>query len=267
MVQRISFATDFSAESEAAFHHALALAAEFRCTLDIMHVHAPQTDDSWSGFPKVRDTLAQWGWLPQGARPEDVEHHTGIRIRKIEITARDVAQGLSSFVASHHPDLFVAATHGRSGLNRWLAGSVTEAVTVKTHTPTLLFGPLAKPFVDAATGHMTLTSALCPLAVKPDPRQAVDELYQFIGRKKVHVHFVHVKQGPSAYDYGYYARQPVHLLEGDVVDQIVEAAGTYRAGLIAMATEGRHGLMDALRGSTTNRVLLEAPCPLLALPG
>jgi nucleotide-binding universal stress UspA family protein len=38
------------------------------------------------------------------------------------------------------------------------------------------------------------------------------------------------------------------------------------AGLIAMPTEGRHGLSDALFGTTTERVLHEAPSPVLAVP-
>ena len=34
----------------------------------------------------------------------------------------------------------------------------------------------------------------------------------------------------------------------------------------AMPTRGRHGLLDALRGSTTERVLAGATVPVLALP-
>jgi nucleotide-binding universal stress UspA family protein len=33
-----------------------------------------------------------------------------------------------------------------------------------------------------------------------------------------------------------------------------------------MATAGRDGFLDALRGSTTEQVVREAPCPVLALP-
>jgi nucleotide-binding universal stress UspA family protein len=33
-----------------------------------------------------------------------------------------------------------------------------------------------------------------------------------------------------------------------------------------MATQGHHGVLDALRGSVTERVLRRAPCPLLAVP-
>ena len=51
---------------------------------------------------------------------------------------------------------------------------------------------------------------------------------------------------------------------GDVVGTIAVAA--MRADLLAMPTAGRQGLGDILRGSTTERVLRDAPCPVLALP-
>jgi len=38
------------------------------------------------------------------------------------------------------------------------------------------------------------------------------------------------------------------------------------ADLIAMGTQGHDSLMDTLRGSTTERVMRRAACPLLAVP-
>jgi nucleotide-binding universal stress UspA family protein len=54
--------------------------------------------------------------------------------------------------------------------------------------------------------------------------------------------------------------------EGDPVEQILAAADELKADLIVMPTTGRTGVFDALRGSTTERVLRRAPCPLLAVP-
>jgi hypothetical protein len=53
---------------------------------------------------------------------------------------------------------------------------------------------------------------------------------------------------------------------GDVVDEILAAAAGCQADLIAMATAGHQGFLDVLRGSTTERVLRNAPCPMLAVP-
>jgi nucleotide-binding universal stress UspA family protein len=49
------------------------------------------------------------------------------------------------------------------------------------------------------------------------------------------------------------------------VDRLVAAMQEWGPDLVVMTTQGRHGFMDALRGSTTERVLREARCPLLAV--
>jgi nucleotide-binding universal stress UspA family protein len=54
--------------------------------------------------------------------------------------------------------------------------------------------------------------------------------------------------------------------QGDVVGEILAAARERRADLIVLTTRGRHGFLDALRGSTTERLLARADCPLLAVP-
>jgi nucleotide-binding universal stress UspA family protein len=52
---------------------------------------------------------------------------------------------------------------------------------------------------------------------------------------------------------------------GNVVQTILDAAVEYDVDFICMPTAGHHGILDALRGSTTERVLRHAPCPLLAI--
>jgi nucleotide-binding universal stress UspA family protein len=47
--------------------------------------------------------------------------------------------------------------------------------------------------------------------------------------------------------------------------QIVEAARDWRADLIVMGTHGRTGLAHAVMGSVAERVLRQAPCPVLTL--
>jgi nucleotide-binding universal stress UspA family protein len=56
------------------------------------------------------------------------------------------------------------------------------------------------------------------------------------------------------------------IKQGDVVDVICETAEEIKADLLVMTTEGRHGFLDALRGSHSERVLHKATCPLLAIP-
>ena len=62
------------------------------------------------------------------------------------------------------------------------------------------------------------------------------------------------------------AMPQVILRDGNVVQSIVDAAIEFEADLIGMATAGHNGMLDALRGSTTERVIRHAPCPILAIP-
>jgi hypothetical protein len=57
----------------------------------------------------------------------------------------------------------------------------------------------------------------------------------------------------------------IMLRYGNVVQTIVDAAVEYDVDFICMPTAGHHGLLDAMRGSTTERVLRHTPCPLLAI--
>jgi nucleotide-binding universal stress UspA family protein len=58
---------------------------------------------------------------------------------------------------------------------------------------------------------------------------------------------------------------PVIIRYGSIVRSILDAALEYDVDLIAMPTAGHHGVLDALRGSTTERVLRHAPCPVYAV--
>jgi nucleotide-binding universal stress UspA family protein len=52
---------------------------------------------------------------------------------------------------------------------------------------------------------------------------------------------------------------------GDAVDQILRVAGDMQADLIVMGTHGRTGLARLLMGSVAERVVRNAPCPVLTL--
>lgn len=61
------------------------------------------------------------------------------------------------------------------------------------------------------------------------------------------------------------AKVSVHLREGVAYDEIVNAARDLGVDLIIIATHGRTGLAHALMGSTAERVVRHATCPVLTL--
>ena len=264
MIHAITHPTDFSTEGIAAFAHALRLALARRCRLDVLHVRDPRDHDHWDRFPHVRDLLERWGVLAPGAAIDDITARTGVQVRKVEIRDAAAADGLSRFLASHRPDLIVMASHGRDGINRWLLGSVSAEVLRKTQVPTLVLGPAAMPFVDAATGALRLNRILVPVTRDPSPAGTVHLLSKLTECLGVTFDFMHVGADMPRLDDVRGAQIPVRRIDGPVVDGILAAALT--ADLIAMPTAGRHGILDALRGSTIERVVREAPCPVLAVP-
>jgi nucleotide-binding universal stress UspA family protein len=64
------------------------------------------------------------------------------------------------------------------------------------------------------------------------------------------------------------SRRPVdvHVTAGEPAPAIVEHATRAAADLIVMGTQGRSGLSRVLLGSVAERVLREAPCPVMTVP-
>ena len=262
MMRTIAHPTDFTREGVAAFEHALALAVAHRAALHLVHVHAPGAEDSFAGFPHVRDTLQRWGMIGSGAKVEDIERETGVAVRKTEIRDVDAVDGLSRFLASHRPDLVVMATHGRAGIERLLKGSVSTQVAQEVRVPVLYLGPNASGCIDE-NGGLRIARVLVPVDHDPPAGPAVRGLRDVLGALDPELDLLHVGTEPPSVS-GPDGELPVRSIDGDVVGTIAVAA--MKADLLAMPTAGRQGLGDILRGSTTERVLRDAPCPVLALP-
>jgi universal stress protein A len=60
-------------------------------------------------------------------------------------------------------------------------------------------------------------------------------------------------------------RHQVHTRSGDTARGIVETAGDLHTDLIVMPTHGRRGLPHFFLGSVAERVVREAPCPVLTV--
>lgn len=266
MIRRISLTTDFSAEGVRAFHTALALAVFYRARLEILHVSHPDAEPAWGDFPRVRDTLETWGLLPPGAQQQDVEARLGVEVGKVDIRSKDPATGIAGFLEKHTPDLIVAASHGRTGINWWLSGSVAIETLRRTSIPALLLGPAAEPFIEEGSGRIDLSTILFPVATSPSPLEAERSFRALMGNIQAQLSPIHVSEGSEDAARLRLLFPGLVTLKGEVVPTILGAARDIKAGMIVMPTAGHHGFIDTLRGSVTQRVLRDAPCPILALP-
>ena len=273
-IRSILNATDFTASSELAFIHALKIALEAKAKLYVLHADPAGGEEvDWSAFPGVRRTLARWGVLPAGSPMADVGDKLGIHLAKISARERDPARAIVRFANDHKNDLIVLATHGREGVPRWLHGSVAEPAAREADTPTLFLPPGTRGFVDPETGTLQLRNVLIPIDHRPRPQAAAREaerLCRTLSLSEIALHLVYVGEQRGMPALEIETNSPLEVTRsvrsGDVVDQILAAAAECPADLIAMATAGHQGFLDALRGSTTERVLRHAPCPVLAVP-
>lgn len=272
-VSSVLHATDFSPASERAFAHALAVAIVRRASLTLLHVAADAHGD-WRRFPAVRKTLERWKLLPPGSAQEDVFDALGVSVTKAQVSSRFPARAVSGYLEAHPADLLVVATEGREGAARWLHGSAAEAMARRSHTMTL-FVPDDAPrsLVALADGSLTADNLLVPVDHSPDPGSALEfarRVAEIGGDGHTRITLLHVGEqrgapwlradgGPG------WKFEPV-CRPGEPVDQIAACAEEIAANLIVMPTEGRAGVFEALRGSTTERVLRRAGCPVLAVP-
>lgn len=272
-IRSVVNATDLSAADERAFAHALAIALLRQAQFTILHVSSGAADN-WGEYPAVRKTLERWQLLKAGSAQEDVFDKLGVRVRKLTIESRFPALAVTQHLDSQPTDLLVVATAGREGVARWLQGSVAEAMARWSHTMTLFVPADAERGVVAlADGNLTLANILIPVDRAPDPSAAIEfarRAAEIIGEEPVTITLLHVGDEEAmpnvhAQDGAQWKFKRLHR-DGDPVEEIVTAASLVRANLIVMPTAGRNGVFDALRGSTTERVLRRAPCPVLAVP-
>jgi nucleotide-binding universal stress UspA family protein len=273
---RILHPSDFSKASRVAFAHALKIALKSGAELEIVHVRNPNrgvdSEGLWSDFPGVRTTLARWDILPLNAKPEEVVN-AGLRVKKVLNAASDPLAAMVQYCADRPPDLLVLATQQRDGLARWLHKPVAEPLARRSRAMTLFVPNQSKGFVAPATGAVTLRRILIPVDHRPDGQAALEEAYFLAAAfdcAAVEFKLVHVgteRVMPTLY----LPHRPGWKWEsriepGKAVERILREDTAWSPDLIVMATQGHLDFLDALRGSTTERVLRGARCPVLTVP-
>jgi nucleotide-binding universal stress UspA family protein len=261
--------TDFSNASMEAFAHAMAFSLATRSRLYILHVVREGDDYSKYTFPQVYRLLGHWGKIGPNESPQEIEARTGVRVSKIALAPGDIRQRIDDFIASHGCDLMILSTHHRDAWRRLISSSVATGAADDSRVPTLFLRDDVTGFIDPETGACRLETVLIPIGseVSDEAVRRIEEVASLVA-PKVRFKMLHIgsQQPVIIYNEGYQRGLPIELRSGAVVETIVRSGTEMGAGLIAMPTEGRHGLSDALFGTTTERVLYEASCPVLAVP-
>ena len=285
--QHILVATDFSDQAGRAVDAAKELAKHFDARVCLLHVVDPAryARDLLPGtYSEVEKRLAD------ASRERLVELAKealeGVTVDVIAVTGDAVAAAIAEQATASQVDLCIVGTHGRTGLDRMLIGSVAEAVVrlapcdVLTVPSVRRDPPIPRRIVAstdfseqaeralATAGELTRSfgSELTLLHVH-DPRvpvvpmgvPAVDEPQL---RKWAREQLDRLAAQHETADA--HVRSEL-LVDPSAPDAICRHAEEHAAELIIIGTHGRRGLTRLLIGSVAERVVRHAHCPVLVV--
>lgn len=111
-VKKILYPTDFSSYSNQAYFHAVGLAEKYGASLTVVYVHKPGDGDK-----------AYWRGQLEQIRPAN----PAIPVGHVLLEG-DPAAEIVRYAADAGIDVIVIGTHGRTGVDRLVMGSVAEKV-------------------------------------------------------------------------------------------------------------------------------------------
>ena len=144
MYEHILIPLDGSRFAEIALPHALEMATKFESRLTLVRVVTPPnviTEDMVDGTGELviqieeawRDEAEEYLSAQAGSlRQQGFTVKTDVRL------SADIAGAIIDACQAHDTDVIIMSTHGRSGLGRWLFGSVAQKVLQHAPVHTLL---------------------------------------------------------------------------------------------------------------------------------
>ncbi|MFN8597795.1 MAG: universal stress protein [Anaerolineae bacterium] len=142
-IQKIAITLDGSELSEHAIEPGLELARRFNASVTFLRsVPNVKIDRSLDETEHGLSRREQQDLIDEAAAylatRSGIANQSGLEI-KTEVRVGPAADTIYEFVETYNTDLIVMATHGRTGLQRWVYGSVTEKVLHSVNTSLLIF--------------------------------------------------------------------------------------------------------------------------------
>lgn len=281
MFERILVPTDGSEHAEVALEYAIDLASRFESTVHVLHVvdsrlleNAPHYDSVLADAEQLIDSI--------------VAEHAGVDVPVEGEVATGVPHtAILDRVDDEAADLIAMGSHGRTGPERFLLGSVTEKVLRRSDVPVLTVklrdgDSVSPPFTDvlvptdgsdgaaaavdpalaiAEAYHSTLhiLSVVDVMALGPDVRtdfvmEGLEESAQSaVEAVEERVLAADISDLAGAVEVGYpYAEIRSYVEEHDV-------------NLVVMGTHGRSGISRYLLGSVTEKLVRTCPVPVMTV--
>jgi nucleotide-binding universal stress UspA family protein len=291
-ITRILCPIDFSDASRHAVDHAIVIAGWYRAPVTALHVHNPA----------IYPMPGLGGPIYAAAGPqEEAEAIDRLRRETAALFEGAVASGLEVEVvvepgtpataildraAALPSGLVVMGTHGTSGFEHLLLGSVTEKVLRRATRPVLTVPPRAQ-----ATSRLPFKRLLCPVDFSESSIAALELAFSFAQEGDAGITILHVLEWPETavgelFDAAEWRRRreqeaaehlerlvpatvrdwctpATRVGHGKPYREILQVAAEIEADLIVIGVQGRNALDLMLFGSTTNQVIRRATCPVL----
>ena len=301
-IKKILCPIDFSDFSHRAFDRAVAIARSHTAALTVLHVVPVQLDTAILPYVEP-ESLGPFA-LPDVDRGRIVrelqqflaiDHSLGVPVAFEVTEAPHVHEEILLHAERLPADLVVMGTHGRSGFQRLMLGSVTEKVLRKTRPPVLTVPRAVSDVIPA--GRTPFERVLCAVDFSECSIAAFRYAVALAKESHARLAAVHVVElAPPLYDPlvgpaidlpGYRSaceivgRErlrnviPVAVRKATGVEEfvacgkphheILRVAEEWRSDLIVLGVHGRNVADRMLFGSTVEPVVRRAPCPVLTV--
>lgn len=281
-IETILCPTDLSDASVQSLPLATHFARLHGADLHLLHVHllhamSPEQEDvPFPGEQEARAALeASAGGIPWNQVVHRIER--GI----------NAAPTIIDYADANDVDLIVMGSHGRRGFRRLMLGSVTTEVVRYARRPVLV----VRHAEDAAPP-TDVDRLLVPVDFSRASHEAVSVALELAATLDVPIELLHAVE-PIPYvqmaypisvdtgDFKDHAQRRLDEIVGeldtsreirttvavDMAEQaVIDAAYRSASPLVVMASHGHSGLARVLLGSTTERLLRNAPCPVFVAP-
>ncbi len=318
--RKIMCAVDFSDYSPLVLAYGRTMASEFHSTLYLCHV-VPEpvlVANNLAGYIEAFGTEAQ---RIEAARTqlEKMAEDNNIPCEFL-ISTGHPADEIERLATENNMDMVIAATHGDSGIKRFLIGSVTSRLVKTLTCPILVLHASENKIKIPFEERFQLERILVGCDFSPDSRLAFDYALSLAQEFQTRLYLAHVIKPDSriwfsASDYimmkegdfegwtkekrgeleketpdetwnkqgAFYKKLQNQLadlvpeesrnwcspetviLEGHAYQELLRYAERIRADLIVLGVRGHSMLESFLIGSTTDRVISRAFCPVLAV--
>ncbi len=298
-ITRILCPVDFSDASKHALTHAVALARWYSARLTVQHVYriAIPAAALSPGMGSIGAEAVMMATVDEGALRADLERF--VRSVASDLTVEyliaegDAANAIAAAAKGY--SLIVLGTHGRSGFERLILGSVTEKVLRKAPCAVLTIPPASSGPASSPVAPRLFARIVVATDFSAASDQAVRYALSLAREADAHLTVVHVLTIPDTAGEWLYGREAEDLVrdatdtarqllakavpaaaregctvverleKGKPYERIVNLATTDNAGLIVLGAHG-HGMVDQLFfGSTAQHVVRQAHCPVLTV--